>query len=125
MAVTEPPPMAERILLIDDDPNATGGLKRLLEKQGYEVQEENDSTKALDTARAFQPRTVILDYLMPQVHGGDVAWQLASDPVLRSTKVIICSAACRSEIHLKLPPSRIPILEKPVDTETLLQLLKS
>jgi CheY-like chemotaxis protein len=100
-------------------------MRRLLENRGYEVYELNDSSKALASAHAFQPKAVILDYRMPGMHGGDVAWQLASDPNLRSIRVIVCSAASQREISLKLPPARIPILEKPVEIETLLQLLES
>lgn len=116
--------MSTRILAIDDDPDVTQGLRRLLEKNGYTVREENDSTHALQTAREFQPHVVILDYLMPRVHGGDVAWQLASDPELGDAKVIICSGVAVTDLHAKLPPAPIPILGKPVDTGTLLELIR-
>jgi CheY-like chemotaxis protein len=99
-------------------------FRSVLEDYGYNVQEENDPTKALSSAHAFRPQTVLLDFLMPQLQGGDVAWQLASDPELRSVKVIVCSAAPRAEIFLKLPPTQIPILAKPVDWTTLLQLIE-
>lgn len=115
--------MTQRILAIDDDPATTSSLRKLLEKKGYDVREENDSTRALATARAFQPHAVILDYLMPRVHGGDVAWQLASDPTLRDVRVIICSGVAGWDLSKKLPPARIPILAKPIDTEALLAVL--
>jgi CheY-like chemotaxis protein len=116
--------MAHRILTIDDDPGTTHGLKRLLGRTGYEVREENDSTHALAAAREFQPHVVILDYGMPKFHGGDVAWQLASDPQLRSTKVILCSGYDPEEFIHKLPPAAIPIVEKPVETGRLLVLIE-
>jgi len=115
--------MAKRILIIDDDPDTTHGLRRVLESHAYEVQEENDPERALSVARVFQPHFVILDYQMPKVNGGDVAWQLASDAILKATQVIICSGISKSEIAIHLPPSRIPILEKPVDGPALLALL--
>jgi CheY-like chemotaxis protein len=116
--------MGYRILAIDDDPQTTHGLKRLLEKLGYEVKEENNSTHALQTAKDFRPDVVILDYLMPQMHGGDVAWQFASDPFLRRTRVIVCSGVPKSEIARRLPPAPIPIVQKPLDSVALLALLK-
>jgi CheY-like chemotaxis protein len=116
--------MGYRILAIDDDPQTTHGLKRLLEKLGYEVLEENDSTHALQAARDFHPDIVILDYMMPLMHGGDVAWQFASDPYLRRTRVIVCSGVPKSEIARRLPPAPIPIVEKPLDSNALLVLLK-
>src|SRR4051812_37838365 len=104
--------MASRILAVDDEPEITQALKRLLEEHGYAVREENDSTKALQAARAFQPHVVILDFLMPQAHGGDVAWQFWCDPQLRHVKVLLCSGAVKAEIATRLPPCAIPILEK-------------
>ena len=82
--------MRFRILAVDDEPQSTHTLKRILEKRGYIVEEENDSNKALETAKAFHPDVVILDYSMPNTDGGDVAWQLASDPSLKNAKVIMC-----------------------------------
>jgi CheY-like chemotaxis protein len=116
--------MSYRILAVDDDPQTTGALKRLLEQHGYSVREENDARKALATARAFQPHVVILDFLMPEAHGGDVAWQFWCDPQLRNIKVVLCSGAMREEMANRLPPCPIPILEKPVDGASLLALLR-
>ena len=116
--------MPQRILIVDDDVHATRTLKQLLEAAGYLVREENDSARASQHAREFQPDVVILDYLMPVVHGGDVAWQFASDPDLRNIKVIVCSGAPAQEITFNLPPERVPILEKPVDIDALFHLLR-
>ena len=116
--------MPIRILVIDDDVQTTTDLKRFLERAGYEVQVENDSTNALEGAHLFQPHVVILDYHMPTMHGGDVAWQLSSDPLLRGVKMIVCSGYPQSEISRALPPARIPIVEKPIDADALLQLIR-
>jgi CheY-like chemotaxis protein len=112
-----------RILAVDDEPQATQTLKRILERRGYLVAEENDSSKALETAKAFHPDVVIVDYLMPNTNGGDVAWQLASEPSLKSVKVIMCSGLDPREFRRKLPPTKIPILQKPLDPLALLELL--
>ena len=53
--------MASRILAIDDEPAVTYTLKRILERRGYVVEVENDSTRALATAKAFRPDVVIVD----------------------------------------------------------------
>lgn len=116
--------MCRRVLAIDDDPETTGSLKRLLEAHGYVVQEENDSTHALTAAKQFEPHVVILDYHMPNAHGGDVAWQIASDTTLRHTKLVICTGADQREFRSRLPPIKIPVIEKPVDAEALLTLIK-
>lgn len=112
-----------RILLVDDEPQATAALKQLLDARGHIVREENDSTQALSTVKLFQPDVVILDYLMPSAHGGDVAWQIASDPQLKNVQLVICSGVNPAEFKGKLPPTRIPIFEKPVNPDALLTVL--
>ena len=88
------------------------------------MREENDSAQVLAVAKAFQPKVVILDFLMPNLHGGDVAWQLSSDPFLRRVKVIVCTGYPESEISRALPPAPIPIVEKPIDADALLRLIR-
>ena len=62
---------ARRILIIDNDKNTTHLVKILLEKTGrYLVFEENDSTKALQTARNVRPDLIFLDLVMPDRDGG-------------------------------------------------------
>jgi hypothetical protein len=58
------------------------------------------------------------------MHGGDVAWQLASNPLLRDVRVIVSSAYSAEENPENLPPAKIPILPKPIDFEALLCLIR-
>jgi CheY-like chemotaxis protein len=116
--------MSQRILVVDDDPASLATLSRLLEKHGYNVRNVSDSSVALEAAVEFQPHVVILDFLMPGMHGGDVAWQLASNPLLRDVRVIVSSAYSAEEIRRNLPPAKIPILPKPIDFQALLHLIQ-
>jgi len=117
--------MSLRIMLVDDDPASLGSLSRLLEKRGFSVKSISDSRTARDAALEFQPHVVILDYFMPVLHGGDVAWQLASDPYLRGIRIIILSAYSADEIQRKLPATPIPILPKPIDFDALVKLIQA
>ena len=57
---------ARRILIVDNDKNSTHLVKVLLEKTGrYLVFEENDSTKAHQTARNFRPDLIFIDVVLP------------------------------------------------------------
>jgi two-component system OmpR family response regulator len=112
-----------RILLIDDDSEVTRALQRLLVARGYAVREENDATQAVETARAFQPDAVILDFLMPESDGGEVAWQFWMDSRLRKVRIAVCSSAERQELVRRMPPTVVNIFEKPYDADALLALL--
>src|SRR5438552_5459193 len=82
-----------RILIIDNDKNTTHLVKILLEKTGrYLVFEENDSTKALQTARNVRPDLIFLDLVMPDRDGGGIAAQIQADPELHGTPIIFLTA---------------------------------
>lgn len=85
--------MKARILVVDDEPGFTTLLKYALEGDGYyDVREENDSTRAVDTAREFDPDVVILDVMMPEVDGSDVAARLREDARFSRTPIIFLTA---------------------------------
>jgi len=117
----------KRILVIDDEPSITRLLKLNLEQTDhYEVREENDSTRALDTAREFKPDLVISDVMMPEVGGGEVAAQLREDPALRRVPVIFLTAAVRKE-ELGGPEAVIAgrlYIAKPLDVKSLLAAIE-
>ena len=106
--------MKKRILVVDDEPEFTNMLKLSLESQGYyEVREENDAENARAAARLFDPDVVLLDIMMPELEGSEVAAALKEDPVTRDVPVIFLTAlvsqqdapggACSSGGHTFLP----------------------
>jgi two-component system, OmpR family, response regulator len=78
-----------RILVIDDNTNATRMARLVLERTGrYEVRELNDPGHALNVAREFDPHLVLLDVCMPGIEGSVVAEMIANDPALASTPIV-------------------------------------
>jgi CheY-like chemotaxis protein len=110
-----------RILIVDDESAFIRLLKLALEKrQRYTVREENDSTQALETARKFKPDLVLLDFVMPKEHGGDVAGKIRAEPRFRETPILFLSGTV---IRRKGEPSEIAgfeALAKPIGLEELL-----
>ena len=83
----------KRILVVDDDTGLTEMVKLNLESTGdYEVCVENHSLHAVKTARRFHPDLILLDYVMPEMDGGDVTSSLQQDPFLRTIPVIMVTA---------------------------------
>jgi CheY-like chemotaxis protein len=83
----------KRILLVDDDPLVTRLLKLNLERTGrYRVRIEAWGANALRAAREFRPDLVILDYVMPDLDGLEVARRLKFDPGLRGLPIVFLTA---------------------------------
>jgi len=86
-----------RILIVDDDANSTHLVKILLERSGpYLVLEENDPTKADQTAHSFKPDVILLDIVMPKMDGGELATQIEADRDLHDTPIIFLTAPVRT-----------------------------
>jgi CheY-like chemotaxis protein len=117
---------ARRILIVDNDKNTTHLVKILLEKTGrYVVFEENDSTRAHQTARNFRPDLIFLDVVMPHRDGGEIAAQIRADPELQYTPIIFLTAlVTRAEASNGLRIDEHPFLAKPIDIQELIKAIE-
>ena len=61
-----------KILVVDDEPNSTQILRKILVKKGYSVTEENDSVKAKKLINENFYEIIISDLQMPEVDGMDL-----------------------------------------------------
>ena len=112
-----------RILIVDNDRESTHVVKILLERTGrYLVLEENDATKAHQSARNFRPDVILLDIVMPETDGGEVAAQIQADPDLRRTPIIFLTAlVTKAEAKTGLRIQGHPFLAKPISIHELIK----
>lgn len=119
--------MKKKILVVDDEPGITLMLKLGLESFGpFIVHEENSSTKAIDTARAFRPDVIVLDLMMPDPDGHALAEQLKKDPELGHTPVIFLTALIHktTTCEATADADRRYYLAKPVDLQELVRYIE-
>ena len=81
-----------KILIIDDDKQATALLDKVLTGEGYETSVVNDSTKAVHTALNLRPDLIVLDLMMPDPDGFKVCRMLREYPAFTLTPIIIVTA---------------------------------
>ena len=109
---------SKRIFVVDDEPGITRNLKLNLESSGdYDVFAENHATNALAAARIFRPDLILLDVMMPDMDGGEVAARLRADPLFRDTPIVFLTAIVSNEEtdgHEMLSGAET-FLAKPVD----------
>ncbi len=118
----------QRILLVDDEAEFTELLRMNLTRTGrFDVEVENDATKAVAKVREFMPDIILLDIVMPGIDGGDVSSQLRDDPSLRNIPIIMVSAlVSNNELNddeVAQSGDKI-ILAKPVRMEKLLAAIE-
>src|SRR5512138_1960063 len=59
----------ERILVVDDEPNARAALRTILVDEGYEIAEAGDGEEAIRILPGFAPSVVLADVRMPRMDG--------------------------------------------------------
>lgn len=68
--------MAQRILVIDDDPKITSFLRRALSYEGYDVDIANSGEEGLRIAREHELDLVVLDVMLPGIDGFEILRRL-------------------------------------------------
>jgi CheY-like chemotaxis protein len=118
-------PLKEKacILIIDNNHDFTHSAKVALERTGrYFVCEENDASKAHLTALGVQPDLILLDIVMPETDGGEVAARIQSDPALHRIPIVFLTAlVTKAEGKSGLRIQGHPFLAKPISLPELIQ----
>jgi DNA-binding response OmpR family regulator len=81
-----------KILIVEDDKNTRDLLAIIVENAGFQVKAVEDGRKALAAVRADPPDLLILDIMLPEVHGFSVCFQVKGDENLKKVKVLMLSA---------------------------------
>jgi DNA-binding response OmpR family regulator len=68
--------MTIRALIVEDEKNLVGLLRKYLEREGFEVDEALDGPAALEVARRSEPDVVVLDWMLPGLDGMGVLREL-------------------------------------------------
>ncbi len=65
--------MSESILIVEDEPALQDTLAYNLKKEGYTVESVGDGRAALESARKIKPDLIVLDIMLPEMDGFEVA----------------------------------------------------
>lgn len=83
--------MKKIILIVDDDHSIVEFLTDCLQSEGYEVSSAFDGRRGCEAAKRMKPDLVILDLLMPDMHGFEVCKALREDDAMKGTKIMVSS----------------------------------
>jgi len=105
------------VLIVDDDASIRSLLRQELSEAGYLVDEAENGQEALAHVRAKHPDLVILDVMMPEMNGFDVAAILKNDPQTMDIPIIILSVVQDKSRGYRIGVDRY--LTKPINTQEL------
>jgi len=89
------------VLVVDDEPELRNMLRLYLEKSGYEVLEAADGNRALAMLKVQLPQAIVLDAMLPGVHGFDICFRVKNAEATRHIPVIMISAVYRGWRYAK------------------------
>lgn len=84
--------MDQKILIIDDDIDTLKLVGIMLERKGFEILASTKGKKGLQMAKSELPDLIILDIMIPDVDGYDIARELRSIPETESIPIIMFTA---------------------------------
>jgi two-component system response regulator MprA len=112
-----------RVLVVEDDAEIAGVLRRSLDKEGYEVRIAGDGQAALGQAGDFEPDAVVLDLGLPRLDGVEVCRRLRDEG---DVPILILTARDALEARVEgLDSGADDYLVKPFEREELLARLRA
>ena len=108
---------SQTILVADDEEPIRNMLRQELVESGYTVLEACNGKEAIEVVRKNLPDLLILDVMMPEMNGFDVAAVLKNDPQTMDIPILILSIIRDKERGFRLGVDRY--LTKPIDTDNL------
>jgi CheY-like chemotaxis protein len=102
-----------RVLVVDDNVQAVELVATVLEAEGYSVLRAYGGAEAIEVARSARPDLVILDLIMPQVSGFEVAHALRESEDTACIPILVLTAKdLTAEDHARLNGAVSAILAK-------------
>jgi len=111
----------KKILVADDEVYMLRLLEMTFKKGGYEVISCRDGKEALATAITALPQLIVLDVMMPGLHGLGALRQLKENPATKEIPVVVLSAKGHALTKVEAEASgAVLFLAKPFSPNELL-----
>ena len=116
-------PDGARVLVVDDEPVIRRFLGQALQRAGYNVRCAPDGQAGAVELLRWRPDVVLLDLVMPRMHGWDFA-RVCDESVGRRPRIVLISALGEASAQAAREIGAWHILAKPFDLDELLELLE-
>ena len=115
-----------RILVVDDDEQVRGFLRRLLVRSGYAVEEATTATGALELVRTNPPDLVLLDLHLPDRSGHEVLEEIRAEPATRLLPVVMLTGTTSPAEKIRAQAEGVTdFISKPFSPEELVPRVRA
>jgi len=118
--------MAERLLLVDDEPGLREAVQAYLEDSGFMVDVAANAQEGWRLLEELSPSLVITDIMMPQVDGYQFLAQMRQDPRFRDLPVVFLTARGMTSDRIQGYQAGVDAyLPKPFDPDELVAIVEN
>lgn len=89
--------MTDKIMIVDDDLETLRLVGIMLQRQGYQITAASSGAQAISMAKEEQPSLILLDLMMPDMDGYEVARQLRAFPATSTIPILMFTAKTQVE----------------------------
>lgn len=116
----------ERVMIVDDDPDALALMENMLANEGYELVKVSNATEVGLKAAQMAPDLILLDFLMPELNGFDVCKALRGNDLTRGIPIMAVTCLTKEDdIERIFECGADEYLPKPFKLEQLQQKIDS
>lgn len=113
------------ILYIEDNPDNRLLIRRVLNAEGYTVQEASNASTALTALQSMRPDLILMDINMPDMDGYTLTAHIRALPNLGLVPIVALTAnVMKGDRERSLEAGCDGYIQKPVDIDTLTQQIE-
>jgi DNA-binding response OmpR family regulator len=111
-----PPGNGELVLIVEDHVEIAQLFSMMLQRQGFVTQVTRNGAQALEFIRTHPPHAMVLDLMLPDMNGSDIARQIRMDSTYDAIPIIVASAKPGDSVKATLRSAGVDLfLQKPVN----------
>ncbi len=108
------------ILYVEDNPDNRLLIRRVLAAEGYNVEEAQNATEALEKLKTLRPKLILMDINMPDMDGYTLTAHIRQLPNMGGIPIIALTAnVMKGDREKSLEAGCDGYIQKPIDIDTI------
>jgi len=94
-------PTAEKVMVVDDNPDLRAYLTGILREHGYQVRTARNGLEGYHLSQTYRPHLIITDLMMPRVSGLDMIRMIRTDDDLKGIPIVLLTAKADEDTRIE------------------------